>query len=133
MIDSLSSMAPKKELQKYYIRDIIGQLVRICNDTLQNIFAFEYYYDKGGQLLAQEYHITDDDGWTFATTYLARTLARSNNNIDKQLNDILNTILVYTINIINCNDNSNKQIKVNELHSFLRSAIKAIYWVCFNS
>ena len=39
MINRISSLAPEKDLKKYYIRDALGNLARFTNDKIANILV----------------------------------------------------------------------------------------------
>ena len=125
MIERLSTVLPEKELKKLYIRDCIGQIARICNDSVENLFKYEYSVDTYGKEFVKEYRLEEDDGFTFIDTYIGRIFARSKNEyLNEDVKELLLYILARVFEIISDSDSSRRQIRVNQLEDYIKKWLK---------
>lgn len=124
MINRISQLAPEKDLKKYYIRDALGNFARFTNDKMINMLSIEYSFDIGTKHIVNEYHLEENDGWTFLNIYLGRIYGKNNDIISEGTKNVIEKIIIYAPVCLSVNNTTEKQEKINELQNIIRKYTK---------
>ena len=124
MINRISSLAPEKDLKRYYIRDALGNLARFTNDKISNILDVEYHFDLGSKELVKDYSLEEDDGWTFLNIYLGKIYGFKKDIISEETKDIIEKIVACAPVCLSTDNNSEKQEKINNLQAAIKKYTK---------
>lgn len=127
MINRLSGLAPTKDLKKYYLRDALGNLARFANDNIGTMLNGEYKLDEGTKTIMEEYHLEDNDGWTFFNIYLGRLYNRYNIKVSEDTKKVIDDIIAGSLPCVNLSiENNDKQEKINALQNAIKKYTKKI-------